>query len=314
MPRPSTAPRFPEQWPPEAAELHHEFAVRLQHRLRSGPPQIRMLAHFLRHQAQLGLSHREFPPGLLENFMKTLPARRRRYVSTALRNWLRFLYRRQELLFPLFEEMTWNPKGLPPKRPRSYLSYKQVLTLLELPDLTTPQGLRDRALLEVAYGSGLRRCELIALDLRHLDLTVGEVHVEESKNCYSRIVPLTAWAIHFLGRYLREVRPALTSPLSGSALWLSTDFGQRPNIGSLNRLLSVMCARGKLPFRCTLHQLRHAFATHLLEAGAPLPDIQALLGHLDIESTVVYTRLTPHHLSAVHRQSHPRNQDGFWQG
>lgn len=312
MPRQLPAPRFPEGWPPEAAELYSEFARQQLHRMRSAPSQLGLLGHFLHFQAERGLSYREFPARLLDDFMAVQPRRRLRYVSSAIRSWLRFLYQRQELLFPLHEEMTWNPKGLPPKRARSYLSYAQVRTLLELPDLATPRGLRDRALLEMAYGSGLRRGELFALDLQHVDLTAGQVHVEESKNSYSRIVPLTNWTLHYLGRYLREVRPQLTSPLSLNALWLSTDFGRRLNAVSLGRLLDKLCLRAEPKFHCTPHQLRHAFATHLLQAGAPLVDIQALLGHRAIDSTAVYTRMTPHHLSQVHRKNHPRNKDDFW--
>lgn len=312
MPRRPPAPRFPEGWPPEAKELYGEFARKQLHRLCSAPSQLGLLAHFLHFQAERGLTYREFPTRLLDDFMELQPRRRLRYVSGAIRSWLRFLYRRQELLFPLYEEMIWNPKGLPSKRFRSYLSYSQVRTLLELPDVTTLRGLRDRALLEMAYGSGLRRGELFALDLQHVDLTAGQVHIEESKNSYSRIVPLTHWAMHFLGRYLREVRPLLASPLSGNALWLSTDFGRQLNPVGLGRLLDKLCLRTEPRFHCTPHQLRHAFATHLLQAGAPLVDIQALLGHRSIESTAVYTRLTSHYLSRAHRQSHPRNKDGFW--
>lgn len=311
MPRRPPAPRFPEGWPSEAAELHGQFARQLLHRVRSAPSQLSLLGGFLHHQHERGLTYREFPPGFLEDYMALQSRRKLRYISTALRNWLRFLYRCHQLLYPLFEEVAWNPKGLPPKRPRSYLSYAQVRFLLELPDLATPRGLRDRALLEMAYGSGLRKGELFALDLQHVDLTAGQVHIEESKSCYSRIVPLTTWAVYFLGRYLREVRPQLTSPLSKNTLWLSRS-GRRLHPASLGRTLDKLCLRTEPAFRCTPHQLRHAFATHLLQAGAPLVDIQALLGHRAIESTAIYTRLTPHHLSRAHRQSHPRNKDDFW--
>ena len=288
MPRRPPAPRFPEGWPPEAKELYGEFARKQLHRLCSAPSQLGLLAHFLHFQAERGFTYREFPTRLLDDFMELQPRRRLRYVSGAIRSWLRFLYRRQELLFPLYEEMIWNPKGLPPKRSRSYLSYSQVRTLLELPDVTTLRGLRG----VVVAG--------------------GEVGSEGAKNSYSRIVPLTHWAMHFLGRYLREVRPLLASPLSGNALWLSTDFGRQLNPVGLGRLLDKLCLRTEPRFHCTPHQLRHAFATHLLQAGAPLVDIQALLGHRSIESTAVYTRLTSHYLSRAHRQSHPRNKDGFW--
>ncbi len=287
MPRRPPAPRFPEGWPPEAAELYGQFAHQLLHRVRSAPSQLGLLGRFLHYQHERGLTYREFPPGFLEDYMALQSRRKLRYISSALRNWLRFLYRCHQLLYPLYEEVTWNPKGLPPKRSRAYLSYAQVCLLLELPDLATPRGLRNRALLEMAYGSGLRRGELHALNLQHVDLTAGQVHIEESKNSYSRIVPLTHWAMHFLGRYLREVRPLLASPLSGNALWLSTDSGRQLNPVGLGRLLDKLCLRTEPRFHCTPHQLRHAFATHLLQAGAPLVDIQALLGHRSIESTAV---------------------------
>lgn len=309
MARPTKSPNFPEDWPPEARQLHGEFVLHLQQRIRSASVQLPYLSRFLHYQGRQGLSYAEFPPRLLSDYWDLLTGPEQRYATTALRNWLRFLYQRQQLLLPLHEEL---PKQRTPvyKR-RGLLSYQQILSVLDLPDLESPIGMRDRAILEVAYGSGLRRGELIALDIQNLDLAAGLVHIEETKNSYSRIVPLTRWSIHFVDLYLREARPLLTSPLSLNALWLSSKLRKRMDLGGFNQVIRKWKRKHALPFACTLHQFRHAFATHLLTGGAPLVDIQALLGHRALNSTAIYTQMTTHYLAQVHRASHPRNRDDF---
>jgi integrase/recombinase XerD len=186
------------------------------------------------------------------------------------------------------------------------------LQVLDLPPLDEPEGLRDRAILEMAYGSAMRRSELVYLDLADVDLATGLVSIRQAKNYCQRTVPLTHWALHYLRRYLQEARPQLASPLSLNALWLS-ETGHRLSKNRLGqRLMHVYMAEETLGFAFTLHQLRHACATHLLNSGAPLRDVQELLGHLHLNSTATYTHLTPARLRQVHRRCHPRNDPGYF--
>jgi integrase/recombinase XerD len=235
-----------------------------------------------------------------------------RHAFSALRNWLRFLYARKELVAAIHEELL-NPPYI--KRSRAPLTYPQVLQLLALPRLDEPTGLRDRAFLEVAYATGMRRSELLALNLGDIDLTQALVLITKSKNTYPRKVPLTGWAVHFLSLYLADGRPHLISPLSSNALWLGKKTGRRLYREAMGeRLNKFYRVKKTLGFSVTLHQLRHSVATHLLCAGADLRAVQDLLGHQDIQSTKIYTHITPFHLRNVHQRCHPRNLETIWPG
>ena len=257
------------------------------------------------------MSFRDFPSRLLADYLATLTPRPRLLLINALSSWFRFLYRRKELLLPLHEELA-------PYRPtvlhrRLILSHDQVLQVLAQPDLSDAQGLRDRAFLEVAYATGLRLSELLALDLADLDLGGGLVKVRKSKNDRQRNAPLTNWARHFLHRYLEEARIQLTSPLSLNALWLNARGGRWRRYQVILRLPKVYRWRETVGFRFTMHLLRHACTTHLLSSGAPLRHVQELLGHSDLGSTQIYTHITPVALREQHRRCHPRFQAPFRQ-
>jgi len=215
--------------------------------------------------------------------------------------WLKFLYQRQELLLPLHAELGSSPRHH--STPRRILSHQQILRLLALPDTNLAEGLRDRAMLELAYATGLRSGELFRLDLGDLDLVDGSVCLRWTKTKVDRVLPLGKWALHFLHRYLREARPQLTSPL-----WLGKR-GQRLHWSTFTGRVHELA--GRAGFHFTLYSLRHACATHLLQQGARLRDVQELLGHRKLGSTQVYTRITPTYLQQVHRRHHPRNQAYF---
>jgi site-specific recombinase XerD len=144
-----------------------------------------------------------------------------------------------------------------------------------------------------------------------LDLKAGLVEVVKAKNYRQRRLPLTQCALDFLKLYLTEGRSQLTSPLSLNALWLNSRGGRLSRAQFQQRLNKVYRCRETLDFPFTMHLLRHACATHLLSAGAPLRHVQELLGHLDIASTQIYTHITPANLSEQHRRCHPRFSPGF---
>jgi integrase/recombinase XerD len=301
-------PTCPKEWPAQTRELYGDFVGKIGQRVASTSAEsyLRLLSNFFRHQQRQGLTFRDFPPTFLQPYLKSLAPHTSLHTVSALKAWLRFLFARKELLFPIHEDLVC-PFPTPQYR-RVILSHGQILQLLRLPDLDEPGGLRDRAILEMAYGTGMRRGELAALDLCDLDLAQGLVTIRQAKNSYQRIVPLTTSARHFLRRYLEEARPQLTSPLSLNALWLNDLNGRRifPDHWR-SRFRRIHKTKTVLGFTFAPHQIRHACATHLLTAGADLLMVKELLGHRALSSTQTYTQITPDHLRLVHERCHPRN-------
>jgi len=197
-----------------------------------------------------------------------------------------------------------------PKRPQvlpRVLKPADVAKLLDRIPVTTPLELRDRALFELAYGSGLRAEELVSLDLDAVDFDAERVRVE-GKGDKTRLVPTGEHALRAIERYLGRARPALDNG-DGNALFLSKT-GRRLSTSDVRRRLRVWAqqASALVPGAGDLHPhaLRHSFATHLLEGGADLRAIQELLGHASISTTQVYTRVESSRLRATYLRSHPR--------
>jgi integrase/recombinase XerD len=198
--------------------------------------------------------------------------------------------------------------GVPqPRLPRSLprpLPVEDVRRLLEAPDEGSPNGLRDRAILELLYGSGLRISELTGLDVDDLDLEEGSVRVL-GKGGKEREVPLGSFGRDSIGAYLTRGRPALASTATRGAVFLNARGG-RLSRQSCARLLGHYVRRAGIERRVTLHTLRHSFATHLLEGGADVRVVQELLGHASVATTQIYTLVTARHLREVYEESHPR--------
>lgn len=207
--------------------------------------------------------------------------------------------------------MLVDPGPLPPlKKPSAplpgLLTADQVVRLLEAPDPSTPQGLRDRAILELLYATGLRRRECHQLDLADLDRARRELTVRRGKGGKFRRVPLGDHLADVLERYLDQVRPQLR-PLPGEpALFLSSQTGRRLSYGSL--WLLVDRAAAAVGLQANVHSLRHAFASHLLEGGADVRHVQEMLGHSQVSTTQRYTQLQPLELIREHRHTHPRGR------
>jgi integrase/recombinase XerD len=185
-----------------------------------------------------------------------------------------------------------------------YLSAAQVEALLEAPDTSTPIGLRDRAMLEVLYATGLRVSELIGLRAADLDMHVGIVTCF-GKGGKERLVPLGEVARSWVSRYLAEVRSTMARPGSPPALFLSRRAGRLSRMGVWGIVRRHAVAAG-VERILTPHVLRHSFATHLLEGGADLRAVQAMLGHADISTTQIYTHVTRERLRQVYDRFHPR--------
>jgi len=181
---------------------------------------------------------------------------------------------------------------------------EDVRRLLEAPDEGSPAGLRDRAILELLYGSGLRISELTGLDVDDLDLEGGSVRVL-GKGGKEREVPLGSFGRDAVDAYLTRGRPALASVVTRGAVFLNARGG-RLSRQSCARLLGRYVRLAGIERHVTLHTLRHSFATHLLEGGADVRVVQELLGHASVATTQIYTLVTARHLREVYEESHPR--------
>jgi integrase/recombinase XerD len=190
-------------------------------------------------------------------------------------------------------------RGLP-----RFLTAEQVEALLAAPDPATPLGLRDRAILEVLYATGLRVSELIALKPEEIDLEIGLLRCIGKGN-KERLVPVGRVAREWIVRYLQEGRTRLVGKQTSRELFVNHRGRRLSRMGLWGivrrHALKAGVARGLTP-----HGLRHSFATHLLERGADLRALQAMLGHADISTTQIYTHVTRERLRRIYDQFHPR--------
>lgn len=191
------------------------------------------------------------------------------------------------------------PRELPTVAPARLLS-----ELIETPDADSPSGLRDRAILELLYATGIRVSELSGLDLGSVDLTNGLVRVM-GKGARERIVPVHPLAVTRIRRYLSEGRPQLVGTQPTDAVFLNR-LGTRLTSGGVRRMLERHLKTLGASSQLTPHDLRHSFATHLLEGGADLRTVQELLGHVALSTTQIYTHVSTKHLRDVHKGAHPR--------
>jgi integrase/recombinase XerD len=185
-----------------------------------------------------------------------------------------------------------------------FLSPAQVEALLAAPDTDTPLGLRDRAILEVMYATGMRASELTGLETENVDLQVGLVKVF-GKGRKERLVPLGRVAGRWVERYLSEVRGGLARKGRVPVLFLSQRGTRLSRMGLWGLVRRHAVAAG-VERILTPHVLRHSFASHLLERGADLRSLQAMLGHADISTTQIYTHITRERLRQLYDEYHPR--------
>jgi integrase/recombinase XerD len=231
----------------------------------------------------------------------------------AVKSYYGFLAERRHILMNPAAGMDLpSPSGRPPK---VLFNEHQIRAVIEKPDLETPIGVRDRAMLEVLYSTGIRRQELVNLNVTDVDLSQGVLRVNKGKGRKDRVVPIGQTACRFLELYLRTVRgQSLNILLRGKvfggtepALFLG-QYGGRMSAALVNYIIRsyVRAAFPGIKFSC--HGFRHACATHMLRGGADIRLVQEMLGHKHLESTEVYTHLAPIDLKEVHRQSHPRGR------
>ena len=185
------------------------------------------------------------------------------------------------------------------------MSEKQVDSLLVAPDLETPLGLRDRAMLETLYATGLRVSELVHLGLHEISFNEGVLRTV-GKGSKERLVPLGEQAIDWLGRYLNEARREILDGQRSDALFITARGGPMTRQAFWQLIKRYALRAGIAPEKLSPHVLRHAFATHLLNHGADLRVVQLLLGHADISTTQIYTHVARERLKSLHATHHPR--------
>ena len=225
----------------------------------------------------------------------------RTIALSVTRRFFAFLARREIIL--------WNPAdvlAIPKIRslPRGVLTIAQAHRLMTMPNPNNLIGQRDRAILELLYGTGVRLGEVVRLDLTDLDLRSGVLLVRTGKGRKDRIVPIGAAAATALDRYLTEIRPRLANA-SEPGLFVNQS-GRRLQAPGLR--VRVHEAGRRIGISLTPHALRHAYATHLLRGGADLRHVQALLGHRSLTTTAIYTRVAITDLRSVIQKCHPRDR------
>lgn len=238
----------------------------------------------------------------LRDFSRRAKSTSQRRLISALRRFYRHLLAIGEIQ----ADPTLNIE--PPPRPERFpktLSEAQVEALLAAPDCDTPLGLRDRAMLEVLYATGLRVSELVSLKLFEVGMNEGVVRVF-GKGSKERLVPLGQEALDWIGRYLKDARVQLLAGRNGDALFVTRRGTGLSRQMFWNLIKRYAAQAGIDPARISPHTLRHAFATHLINHGADLRVVQLLLGHADISTTQVYTHVARERLKQLHAQHHPR--------
>jgi integrase/recombinase XerC len=244
---------------------------------------------------------RDYLSHLIERgFVKASIARK----LSAIRSFYRYLLR-EEIISTSPVATTSSPKL--DKRLPSFLTIEEINRLLETPDLSTAQGLRDRALLELLYASGLRVSELVSLNLERIDLETNEIRVW-GKGSKERVVLMGKPAARALIAYLDRGRPELLAEKKSSALLLSR-YGKRLLERRVQRILEKYAKIADIGRRVYPHMLRHTFATHLLDGGADLRVVQELLGHASLSSTQIYTHVSKSQAKKVYLSAHPMAQE-----
>lgn len=200
-------------------------------------------------------------------------------------------------------EHVWPGRTLP----KRILSKEEAERLMSQPPIKLGYGLRDRAILETLYSTGLRRAELVGLDVVDLNEGRSVLLVRKGKGRKERYVPMGVRAMWWVGKYLEDARPAMVGTKQQSALFVSKS-GERFNLQYLGLLVRKYMRSAELGERGGCHVLRHSCATQMLEGGADIRYIQALLGHAKLETTEIYTHVSIEKLREVHSATHPAEQ------
>jgi integrase/recombinase XerD len=278
----------------------------------------RRLAHFIAWAADRGLTRpMETTKQVLERYQAALYHYRKkdgeplsltsqRNFLTSIKGFFKWLSRSNHILFNPASEILL-PR-LSRRLPRHVLSAEEAERVLAVPDAKAPLGIRDRAILETCYSTGLRRMELAALKLFDLDRDRGTIFVREGKGRQQRVIPIGERALRWVEKYLQEVRPELVVPPDEGYVFL-THKGGPFEIDSLTEMVRVYVERAQIGKKGSVHLFRHTMATLMLEGGADVRFVQAMLGHRKLETTQIYTQVSIRTLKEVHARTHPARME-----
>lgn len=224
---------------------------------------------------------------------------------SSLRSYYRFLIR-ENVLEDSPMALVSTPKEIP-KLPK-FVHYEDIRRMLELPD-GSPAGLRDRAMMEILYGGGLRVSELVGLKLENIIFPIRSLRVL-GKGRKERLVPLGSYALEALTEYLEKGRPFLLRPENEeeTGVFLNQRNGHAISDRAVRDILNKYVGKMSATLKVSPHMLRHSYATHMLENGADIRIIQELLGHEQLSTTQIYTHITKSHMMEIYRESHPRSR------
>ena len=231
-----------------------------------------------------------------------LSVRSQRLKLLAVAGFCRWLAREKLVLYNPAAELELPKAGR--RLPHTILTSAEVERVLAVPDVRSPLGLRDRAIMETFYSTGIRRFELIGLEVQDVDFQRGVLLVRQGKGKKDRVVPIGERALAWVRKYLDEVRPSLATSLSDRTLFLTAD-GTRLGRNHLTELVRRAIAAADIGKQGSCHLFRHTMATLMLEAGADIRFIQQMLGHARLDTTQIYTQVSIQALKAVHEATHP---------
>jgi len=236
-----------------------------------------------------------------------LSARTQIAFTTPIKAFFKYLAKANHILYnPASEiELPRQERRLP----RHILNAREVEVILRVPDITTPVGIRDRAILETLYSTGIRRLELINLKLHDVDAERGTVMVRQGKGKKDRMIPIGARALAWIAKYRDDARPELACGLDDSTLFLTT-LGEAFAPNRLTQMVRDYVDAANTGKRGSCHLFRHTMATLMLENGADIRFIQAMLGHAELSTTQIYTQVSVRQLKAIHTATHPAKPVG----
>ena len=219
-----------------------------------------------------------------------------------IRAWFKWLARHNHILYNPASELEL-PR-LERRLPKHVLTIRESEAVLSVPNVTEPLGLRDRAILETLYSTGIRRMEVVNLKLYDMDVDRGTLMVRQGKGHKDRMVPIGGRAIAWINRYITEVRPRLVLDPADVTLFI-THLGEGFTTNRLTQLVREYIDAADIGKRGSCHLFRHTMATLMLENGADIRFIQAMLGHAKLETTQIYTQVSIRKLKEIHEATHP---------
>jgi integrase/recombinase XerD len=272
------------------------------------------IADFIRWAEQRGIEHpMEVTRPILESYQRYLYYYRRKNGQpltfrtqhsrlTPVRRWFRWLVRNNRILHNPASDL--DLPRMEKRLPRTIFSADEVERVLIVPDIATAVGLRDRAMLETFYSTGVRRKELVQLKLYNVDRERATLTIRQGKGKKDRMIPIGERALAWVEKYLREARPSLAVEPDDATLFL-TQYGEPFHPDAMSNLARDYIAQASLGKSGSCHTFRHTMATLMLEGGADIRYIQQMLGHADLSTTEIYTHVAIRKLQQIHAATHP---------